>query len=121
MISREGSPAPQLGLSLITLNCFIGYAKPKVAPEYTKVAIKMIRKTSLGYKYYNLNSNEIPTDRKRTINEETSEENLREFPRTRKNARTRTAPNLRVEVRYIFKFFSDHLMFLKLCRRQSGI
>ena len=45
--------------------------------EYTKVAIKMIRKTSLGYKYYNLNANEIPTDQKRTITEEDSEENLR--------------------------------------------
>ena len=37
----------------------------------------MIRKTSLGYKYYNLNANEIPTDQKRTITEEDSEENLR--------------------------------------------
>ena len=56
---------------------FLGYAKPKATQEYTKVAIKIIRKTSLGYRYYNLNAKEIPTDQKRTITEEESEENLR--------------------------------------------
>lgn len=58
----------------------LGYSKPKSSDpnqEYTKVAIKIIKKTSLGYKYYNLNANDIPTDRKRTITEEESEENLR--------------------------------------------
>ena len=71
-------PKPKQEFSALIFIYLPGYAKPtKHVEEYTKVAIKMIRKTSLGYKYYNLNANEIPTDQKRTITEEDSEENLR--------------------------------------------